>query len=169
METSGEWHDELLAANWDSVVDKRGVVWVLGDLCLQGARVTENALAWIKDRPGRKHLISGNHDNVHPGVERNFAKWMPRYLEVFETVQPFVRRRIAAQSVLMSHFPYASQGDHTVTERYAQWRLPDMGEWLLHGHVHSREKIRGKMIHVGVDAWNFTPVGQDEIIELMNG
>jgi calcineurin-like phosphoesterase family protein len=167
METSGGWHDEVLADNWDTVVNKDDVVYVLGDLCLQGTRVTENALAWIKERPGRKHLIFGNHDVGHPGINRQFAKWMPKYLNAFETAQSFIRKGIAHHRVLMSHFPYA--GDHTATDRYGQWRLPDLGEWLLHGHVHSQEKIRGKMIHVGVDAWEFAPVPQDEIVKLMNG
>lgn len=166
MEVGPEWHDEVLAANWDGVVGKNDVVWVLGDLCLSGTAVTNNALDWVKSRPGRKHLISGNHDNCFPGTNRDFAKWMPRYLEVFETVQPFARKKIAGKNVLMSHFPYS--GDHTVTERFTQWRLPDMGEWLLHGHTHTAEKIRGKMIHVGVDAHNFTPVSMEKIFRMVS-
>lgn len=164
------WYDEHLAWKWDELVGKDDVVWVLGDLCLQGTRVTNNALEWLRGRPGRKHLIAGNHDNIHPGIERGFAPWATRYLDVFNTVGTFARKRIAGKNVLMSHFPYQGSGDHTFEERYTQWRLPDMGEWLLHGHTHSAEKRASgpKSIHVGVDAWDLSPVPMSAIEEIIN-
>lgn len=160
-------HDAALADNWDAIVDKRDSVWILGDLCLQGTGVTNRALQWVSERPGTKHFVAGNHDSCHPAIDRNGYKWMRRYMEVFDSVQTMARRKIAGQNVLMSHFPYQGSGDHTFEERFTQYRLPDMGEYLLHGHIHSTEKVRGKMIHVGVDAHDLKPVPLDWIEEVI--
>jgi calcineurin-like phosphoesterase family protein len=46
-----------------------------------------------------------------------------------------------------------------------QWRLRDEGKYLIHGHLHSAEKFNGREIHVGVDAWDFTPVPLETIAD----
>jgi calcineurin-like phosphoesterase family protein len=193
------WHDCKLANNWDAVVGKDDLVYVLGDLSLQGTGATNAALDWIGRRKGRKVLVPGNHCPIHSGINRDYKKWVPRYREVFEDVELFIRKRIAGQNVLMSHFPYQGAGDHTVEERYTQYRLPDLGEWLIHGHTHSKERLHPKicqlaiangeevhrcpcggsrpghpakwshkMIHVGVDAWDLSPVPMSAIEEIIN-
>ncbi|MDG8309764.1 hypothetical protein OK885_10715, partial [Streptococcus pneumoniae] len=68
------------------------------------------ALGVLADLPGRKHLVAGNHDPVHPMHRRTFTRSMDRFLEVFETVSPFVRRRVAGHEVFLSHFPYLEWG-----------------------------------------------------------
>ena len=160
-------HDLILAHNWDQTVGTDDVVWVLGDISSGTKTAQLNALEWIKARPGIKHLIAGNHDSVHP-LHRDSHKWLPIYLDgAFETVQMAAKRRIPLPeghvTALLSHFPYT--GDHTVLQRYPQWRLPDCGDYLLHGHIHSRDKtdFSGRIIHVGVDAWDYKPVSLDEI------
>lgn len=186
------WHNTMLAENWDRVVSPTDTVWVLGDLSLSGTKNIENALEWVSQRPGYKKFVVGNHDGCHPGIERQQSgKWFRRYSEAFDIVVPFARIKVNGSVTLLSHFPYQGGGDHTFEERYTQWRLPDMGEWLLHGHTHSSEKVqcqwrrrdlaictssetlctvpshRDKMIHIGVDSWDFTPVSQEEIIKIM--
>jgi calcineurin-like phosphoesterase family protein len=32
------------------------------------------------------------------------------------------------------------------------------------GHVHERWTVKGKAINVGVDRWNYTPVGLDNLV-----
>lgn len=148
---SVEDHDSAIMENWHRVVRDDDQVWVLGDLaCSSPAQ----ALNIVKSLPGTKHLIAGNHDNCHP-MHRDSHKWQARYLEAFASVQPFARRRIDGQSVLLSHFPY-SKDRHEA--RYMQYRLRDEGAWLLHGHTHGPERREGREIHVGVDAWDLSPV-----------
>jgi calcineurin-like phosphoesterase family protein len=155
-------HDEFLIAEWEKRVHKEDHVWVLGDLCVSNPNA---ALEIVDSLPGVKHLISGNHDAVHP-MHRNAHKWQRRYLEVFESVQPFARRRISGLDVLLSHFPYERDRG---AARYTQYRLPDNGAWLLHGHTHGTERLvldengTGREIHVGLDAWDFAPVPQSTI------
>lgn len=152
-------HDTALFERWAAVVRPADQVWVLGDLAL--SKLTE-ALVITAGLPGEKHLILGNHDKAHP-VNRDSHKWQRRYLEVFASVQTMARRKIQGKSVMLSHFPY--DGDHTVEQRYLQYRLRDEGEWLLHGHTHSALRYDGgRQIHVGLDAWDLTPIPL-EVIE----
>jgi len=170
-----DWHSDMLARRWDSVVGKDDIVYYLGDLSMDGKANAETAIDWIRARPGTKRLIPGNHDPVMPGVNRDAGKWMVRYLHAFEWVFPYYRYKVAGTNVLMSHFPYQGGGDHTEVERFGQYRLPFLGEWLLHGHTHSDQKTWAseeysgshRQIHVGVDAWDYTPVAMDTIAEII--
>lgn len=145
-------HDWWLAEVWDSVVKPQDQVWLLGDLTMGPASY---GLEWISQRSGIKHLISGNHDQVWPG-HRDAFKHMKSWLQFFDSIQTFARRKIAGKETLLSHFPYWSYGDgpDRETARYQQYRLPDMGSPLLHGHTHDAKiKAHGHSLHVGIDAW----------------
>jgi len=150
-------HNEAICQGITERVGVRDQLWILGDIALGR---WEEALDLLGTLAGTKHLIAGNHDKVHP-MHRNAHRFQRRYLDVFESVSPFARRAVAGRRVLMSHFPY--RGDHTAIERDMQYRLPDMGEWLLHGHTHSDQKLSGRQVHVGVDAWALAPVTLGEI------
>lgn len=158
---SVEEHDAAVFDNWAATVGKDDSVWVLGDLTLGHPAWVQPMLSKL---PGRKHLILGNHDRGHP-VFRNSHNQLGHYT-AFHSVQLAARRRIGDTSVLLSHLPYS--GDHTAEDRHPQWRLPDCGEWLLHGHTHSPDKYTGgKQIHVGLDAWGLKPASTDQVRRLM--
>lgn len=185
-----EWHDSMLAARWDAVVAPGDVVWVVGDISSGTATGQLSALDWIRARNGDKHLVPGNHCGPHP-LHRDSHKWLPIYLDgAFKTVQLAAKRRIPLReghiTAMVSHFPYT--GDHTDEDRYPEWRLPDYGHYILHGHTHSPEKLsiggreakrrgaalrnkpaRINQIHVGLDAWEYKPVALDQIIEIIQG
>ncbi|APQ42226.1 metallophosphoesterase [Mycobacterium phage MrMagoo] len=161
--------NEIMADAWDETVYEADVVWVLGDISAGTTKGQEDALNWLRQRPGRKRLISGNHDGVHP-MYRDANKWFPQYLEVFESISTAARIRIPLEgeqghlSALLSHYPY--DGDHTATDRHTQWRLRDEGLPIIHGHTHSTKRVshsRGHslQLHVGVDARGAhpTPLG----------
>lgn len=158
-----EAHDDQLAANWDRVVQPNDVVYVLGDISAHGS---QQALDWIAGRPGTKHLISGNHDPVHP-MYRDSQKHLSLWLTYFETIQTFLSLKLGGKLVLLSHFPYWSYGDGPAREgrRYEQYRLPDCGEILLHGHTHGKEKDHENSFHVGVDAWDMELVPLATVVD----
>lgn len=155
--TVPEWpdtdaHDAHMAEVWDSQVGKRDIVYVLGDISINGGA---HALEWFKDRPGLKHLIAGNHDPVHPMHSKSTAALQSEaWTSVFATIQPFARRKRGGRTYLLNHFPYASFGDGEGrgSNRYNEWRMPDMGLPLLHGHTHGNEIAHDNMYHVGWDA-----------------
>ena len=168
-------HDAELAYRWDATVRPEDDVWVLGDLCIGGSAVTKRSLEWIRQRPGVKHLVPGNHCRPHPH-HRDSHRWQRTFMELaFESVQPFARRRIDGQDVLLSHFPYV--GDSGPEERYTQYRLPCEGLPIIHGHTHSSSRYSTAtygpaelgvlQVHVGVDAWDLTPAPLEAVAEIL--
>ena len=157
-----EDHDATLLANFLAVVRPGDQVWWLGDMTVSRPDPAFEALAQI---PGEHHLITGNHDRCNP-MFRDSHKRVRRYLDHFATVQAYARRRVDGRDVLLSHYPYATadgQADRDEV-RYEQYRLPDHGKWLLHGHTHmADQRVHGRQIHVGLDAWGLAPVPLDTI------
>jgi calcineurin-like phosphoesterase family protein len=154
-------HDLTLAQNWDAVVAPDDVVFVLGDISINGR---QPALDWIGARPGIKHLITGNHDPVWT-QNRKALGLQRHWLSYFETINEFVRRKLEGETILLSHFPYESWGDgpERPGSRWNQYRLPELGDRLLHGHTHGTEREHGTMFHVGVDAWDLQLVPQSAV------
>ena len=149
---------EAFVDNWNSVVRPHDNVWVLGDYAM--GDVTKG-LALLPRLNGHKFLVSGNHDKCWVG-HRDGHKHVGAYLDAgFELVTPWARTRIGVTDVLLSHFPY--EGDHSANDRHGDYRLPDRGKWLIHGHVHEEWKVRGRQINVGVDAWDYTPVSSEAL------
>ena len=149
-----EEHDAHIISVWNRRVTKRDTVYVLGDIALSNH---ERALDIIKNElNGTKHLIAGNHDIVHPMHKRGHSRAeQMRWLDTFDTIAPFLRKTHNHRQYLLSHFPYQSwgDGDHREGSRYNQYRIPDVGIPLIHGHTHGQERAHDNMLHVGWDAW----------------
>lgn len=165
---SVEAHDEAVATRWRAAVHPEDRVYVLGDVT-GDARALPMALPLLASLPGSKHLISGNHDACHPLNRRAYAS-QERYLSAFSSVASAARFRGYGVEALLSHFPYVRDREGRAP-RYLQWRLPNLGEWLLHGHTHGPERVTvtegSREIHVGVDAWDLTPVSVAQVAALM--
>lgn len=153
---SAQDHDTEILSNLRDAVQADDVLYVLGDLSGGSSQATRIALGLIGSLvPGRKRLIAGNHDPIHP-MNRNAHKWFPEFMNVFESVAPFARVSLSGRRVLLSHFPYHVDREEP---RYTQYRLRDEGMPLLHGHLHSEEsRTSWHEIHIGVDAWDLSPV-----------
>lgn len=164
--------DEVIIANWNSVVSPDDTVLHLGDVALGNI---DKSLAKVSRLNGYKICVMGNHDRpfmrAGKGDERD---WIARYMEHFQEVWGWRDRNMInlnGVEFVVSHFPYT--GDHTPTDRHADARPVDDGITpLIHGHTHIRDQHRTvsengtPQIHVGQDAWNFTPVHEDEIMNL---
>jgi len=88
--SSVEEHNEWIIEQWNSVVSKNDLTWVLGD-----ASFTKEGLLLFKRMKGCKHLIFGNHD-THS---------IARYLEVFNKVHGFIKYK----GFWLSHPPIDSK------------------------------------------------------------
>jgi calcineurin-like phosphoesterase family protein len=154
-------HDEMICERWVETVKPKDQIWVLGDLAMSDWK---GALEMIDKLPGRKHLISGNHDQVHP-MHSTSEKYQRRYMEVFESVQMASHRKLDGRRIVLSHFPYCTDRDPNDI-RYMQWRLRDEGLWLLHGHLHMKMRVSAirHELHVGVEAWDFKPVSINSVL-----
>jgi len=159
----GEMHAALVAS-WNAVVGPSDTVHVLGDVAM-GRR--EESMPLIHQLAGRKILYPGNHDRCWYGHGERALGREQEYLdagfdEIHQGAQALV---VGDQEVLVCHFPY--QGDSTDAERYGSFRPADQGMWLLHGHVHEQWRQQGRMVNVGVDVWDFTPVAEEVIARMM--
>lgn len=160
--TTIEEHDHAIAHNWAETVQADDIVWVLGDISVESG--FRHALGILAGLPGRKRLVTGNHDMVWVG-KSDAWRYLPEFQAVFEIITPWARAKVGQTKVLLSHFPYT--GDHTEEDRYPQYRLPLGPTPLLHGHTHSPDRLGPinlpLQVHVGVDAWDFRPVASHEL------
>ncbi len=160
--------NELIIRRWNERVGDGDQVFVLGDLCM--GKIADS-LELVSRLKGRITLIPGNHDRcsiTHWAEHKTVAKrdawldWERVYLDagVAEILhaEHSPGRCIEMKGVgYLSHYP--PRGDHTVEERYlgARPTIPE-GAWSVHGHVHDVWTVRGRMINVGIDVWDFGPV-----------
>ena len=159
---SVEEMDEKLIRNWNSVVRPCDTTIVVGDFFMyhKKARLKE-ILAALN---GRKILVRGNHD-MSPSEMQTIG---------FDHVCESMTMKIAGERVNISHYPYRRPWwwikFYQIMNRFFPkrfWRprifqnqLKPDGNFLIHGHTHSVNKATPdkKMIHVGVDAWDYKPV-----------
>lgn len=164
-------HNTIIRNNWFSSVNSSDTVYVMGDIAM-GLEFEKN-LQLFSDLPGRKLFIPGNHDKIFSSTNNaaRIEKYTPMYENVGFTILPentsvSIETKHGSQEVLLSHFPYTGDS-HSETDRYAKNRYHNKGLPIIHGHTHSRNKTNPDNVleyHVGVDAHNFTPVHEEEII-----
>lgn len=138
FKTLDEQH-EVIINNWNSVVKPEDEVYVIGDVA-----VTDEGLKYVDQLNGTKHLIMGNYDDP-----RDFKLLQSK----FKTISS------SAGLVLKN-------GDYVNLNHYPKEASPR--EFNLVGHIHSLWKVQRNSINVGVDAWNFLPVSEDQIIFCIN-
>ena len=134
------------------------VVWV-GDCFFCGKKEAAEILAQLN---GPKVLVRGNHNASAAAMARIG----------FDLVVDSLTMHLAG-NVVRVHHTYRSEAHIGDDERMKQaglkWPARRKDEWLIHGHIHSREKQNGHAIHVGVDAWDFRPASLAEIERLIAG
>lgn len=154
-----EMNRELIARH-NAVVQKDDLVYNLGDFSMSEKIVPEA----LRQMNGKIILIAGNHDKCHPthGHKAEAAKL--RYLEYGFAEVHFEMR---VEPFLLNHMPYLSKDDSGYEARYSEYRPKDEGSLLLHGHQHNRfGNVRRRMIDVGVDGWNYSPIKYETLLEI---
>jgi len=152
---SVEEMNETMINNWNSVVDPKDTVYLLGDFAFVNKRHEMEDI--VKKLNGHIHWIRGNHDKIKN--VKGFA-WEGSYKEVSHGGRKFV----------LSHYPFAS------------WSRMHHGSINCHGHCHGNlpnlsqliKKYTGMDLRtpellrfdVGVDCFDFFPVSADKIIEM---
>src|SRR3990167_702056 len=158
--------NQALLDNYNSMVSPTDEVWFVGDVVMGHF---ETNIKFMKRFHGDKYLIPGNHDRCH----KMFPKWK-RWQAFYEAagiivLDSQVMTTVANQSVKVCHFPY--RFTHRSDDSYSGQRPDDEGDWLIHGHTHGTEKVdyATRMVHVGVDAWNYFPVSETEVEQIILG
>lgn len=169
---SSEEMDEAMIARWNKAVRPSDTVYHIGDFAMSFNKVEEIT----PQLNGKKILIAGNHDYCHPAHKKgkkDVLGWADKYLragwsEVTLSIPTLVL--LDGTVVQVSHMPFVL--DHPTDIKYSKYRpTPIKDRWLIHGHIHNHNglSIRAelKQIDVGVDGWNFTPIPETQIIEIV--
>lgn len=152
---------------------------ILGDVCMGKLEESMSFLQRIEAE--EIILVPGNHDRwslayKHRGtpeeqVEKRLAfaqKFVmdtrfkvlsdeePSYWELSHFL-PY------APDAFVSHYPY--EGDHGDVDRYAWLRAADDGLPIIHGHVHTEWRTRGRQFNVGVDVNGYRPVSEETLMD----
>lgn len=151
-------HDVEVWTTWRRQVAADDLVYVLGDISAGGSASERYALSFLRQMPGRKRLIAGNHDSI-AGIHRRPSPNTEEFRSTFEQIHDHGRIRLEGRQILLSHYPYASQGDGPGRgeARHLQYRLPDLGALLIHAHTHhdhpTSGSTTGRELCVSWDAW----------------
>lgn len=113
-------------------------LYFLGDLSHK-THDQVRAKRWFDEIPGRKHLISGNHDT-------EAVKGLP-----WASVQDYLEITLGGRLIVMFHYPMIT------------WNQARAGSLHLFGHVHGNWPGSNKAVNVGVDFWDFAPCTLPEI------
>ena len=173
-------HENTIIGNINETVGRDDELWILGDLSYRcTVEHTLDCLRRINCR--HLHLIIGNHD-------RNFRLRSndALYENVFETIDDYceidmelpvldesgkITVATTQQSIAMSHFPRLS----ALAEEHGDWpsnwnefadMAPTTEGWLLYGHTHQDvpDGTDPRSVNVGLDAWDFKPVSEQQIL-----
>lgn len=162
--SSVEEMNEALIKKFNNKVSQLDTTFFLGDMFFCNVNTARDILSRMH---GTKILIRGNHD-LSPNL---------MYKIGFDAVLESARIKVGRSHIMLSHFPYRRQPWNHLWLRLTNpkyrhklnfKKLEDQGLWLCHGHTHSKEQVKGRMIHVGVDAWNYEPVPITKISEIID-
>jgi calcineurin-like phosphoesterase family protein len=166
--TDVEHMNESLINNWNSVVKPDDQIIVVGDFSL-AFRPVEVITPRLN---GVKFLVPGNHDFCHSYNKKSRkpekrGEWIKKYQDngwnVLSEQCIFDIPEIGTANIC--HIPWNNNDP-----RYEKHKAINDNKWLLHGHIHSNTQLNldKKMIDIGCDANNYTPVHLDKIKELIN-
>jgi len=161
--------NNTIVRNWNSVVGEKDVVYVLGDF---GFTSLFNIKILLNSLKGRKILIAGNHDR-HTHYQ---------YIDAgFEAVYYEAVIKLGRKVVKLSHYPYRESKLKQWWEQFIKGKdythinkkrpIKGIEDWLIHGHTHSgavKINIDKKQIHVGCFLWDYTPVNENQIYNLID-
>lgn len=130
-------HDNFIVEKWNSVVNKRDTVWILGDVTMSKA-----SEYWKLDLlNGIKKVVLGNHDKPQHSIKMlNYVNSVCGVME--------------KGGWIFTHIPIHP---HELYERY-------LGN--VHGHMHENSIADDRYINVSAERLSYTPVLITDLINL---
>lgn len=147
--TSIQEMNEKIIQNWNSVVNKTDICYILGDVAMGKV---QDCIPLIKRLNGRLHLILGNHDTALKKLISNSNE------KLFDSIQDYLELKHNYNGikckVIMFHFPIARfNGGHYESNFH------------LHGHCHGNPTgLEGRIKDIGTDTNNLFPYLLDDVL-----
>lgn len=142
---------ETIIHNWNKVVTKNDLVYILGDMFWDNSYVNEI----MPQLNGIKFLIRGNHDRINLDYKKHF-EWIKDYDVIKDN----------EEHIVLCHYPIA------------HWINADYGYIHLYGHIHAGRDTRPfekysemmgnrgfgyECYNVGCMLHNYTPVTLEQL------
>lgn len=163
--------------NFNEVVAPDDFLIFVGDVVM--GKKWENVPNFMRRLHGQKILIRGNHDGGFGETGEKQAKWNQLYLDngFVQVLDGLVSLNALVKQLIgedlpydmdVCHFPYAGTPDHDGYDaRYYHLMPPVSDRLLVHGHTHQPFQVTSdKMLHVGVDAWDWKPVSLIDLLSV---
>lgn len=131
--TTLEEQHKTIIDNWNAAIAPEDEVYVVGDVAID-----DDGLKYVDELNGKKILILGNYDEPR---DMNILQ------QKFDKVCTSMTISIDGETVNLTHYP---------AEAYAN-------SFNIVGHIHGLWKVQRNMINVGVDAWHYKPVSEEQI------
>lgn len=127
--------EKTILRNYKEVVNSEDIVYFLGDIFFH--KNTPKIESTLRNLPGTKILILGNHDKLNPFVYQELgfyqvATWLSFDEKIYMIHDPAI-----AGCMLDKNF--------------------------ICGHIHKLFKKQKNALNVGVDIWDFRPVSIDQV------
>lgn len=132
------YHDENFVFQWNNVVDKRDITWILGDITME-----KNNYEILNRLNGIKRVVLGNHDmGTH-------AKTLVHYVN---SIHGMVRLRDKKYgNIWLTHCP--------VHPQELEYRV----NLNIHGHVHENTLDDNRYINVCAEVIDYVPKTLEEL------
>ncbi len=155
---SAEEMNEGIINNWNSVVGRNSVVFILGDVAMGGRGKAERLAKILSRLNGKKYLVPGNHDTYileSPECLKHITVLPP----LFEIRIPDPEANKKRQRVVMCHYAMKV------------WNRSHHGTWHLYGHSHHTmpPDYNIKAFDVGLDGpgYDYKPLSYAQVKNLM--
>lgn len=150
-----ETMNQTLIDNWNQVVGDNDLVFYLGDLSNRGQKATQEITNQLK---GKIYFVLGNHDQYKMINSLNRFEMIADYISLNVKYGKKPQERI---QICLFHYPISN------------WDRQHYGSWHLHGHSHQMkvkhdpQYYQQKVLDIGCNGWDYTPVDFWEIKEIM--
>lgn len=146
---------QVIKQNWNAVVSEQDDVYIIGDVSFGfNTEIAE----YIRNLPGNKHLIIGNHDKKYLANQK--------FRDLFVTINPYLVIEDKGRKVVLFHYPIL------------EWDGYFKGWYHVYGHIHNndanfanqllkREEFKNAF-NAGVDLNDFTPQSLHQLIARKN-
>ena len=148
---TAEESDQLIIDNWNKVVTKRDLVYVLGDITMENQN---DIPKYISQLNGRIVLIGGNHDTK-------------QCCDVYRKLGITVMGCLEYKGFICTHIP--------IHPYELQQEGRQIARGNIHGHVHKAGIIEGEeytpktdygplYYNVNIELHNYTPIAFDDLV-----
>jgi len=123
-----EEHDEYIISQWNKVVGKKDVTYILGDLTME----KKSPYSLLDRLNGLKHVILGNHDRLQD---------VPELLKHVHSVSGCINYK----GLMLTHIPIIES--EIMGHFYRN----------IHGHIHKDKIQNDRYVNVSCEAVGYTP------------